>query len=248
MSIESEEELAGLKKCGWVVAMAIREMAKHVRPGITTGELDAIGAEFLRKHGARSAPIITYNFPAAACISVNDEAAHGIPGKRALNEGDLVNLDVSAELEGYVTDSGATYPVGRISPAREKLLKCTRAALDRAMSAAQAGKPINVIGQAVEAEARRCNFNIVRNLTGHGVGRHIHEDPREVLNYYDPRDRRKLTEGMVLTIEPFLSPRAEYVLESPNGWTLKTPDGSVTAQFEHTLVITKGKPVVVTRV
>lgn len=248
MSIESEEELAGLKKCGWVVAMAIREMAKHVRPGVTTGELDAIGAEFLRKHGARSAPIITYNFPAATCISVNDEAAHGIPGKRALNEGDLVNLDVSAELDGYVTDSGATFPVGRISPAKEKLLKCTRAALDRAMSAAQAGKPINVIGQAVEAEARRCNFNIVRNLTGHGVGRHIHEDPREVLNYYDPRDRRKLTEGMVLTIEPFLSPRAGYVLESPNGWTLKTPDGSVTAQFEHTIVITKGKPVVVTRV
>lgn len=247
MSIESESDLEGLKACGRVVAMALQEMAKHVRPGVTTAELDEIGAEFLRRHGAQSAPQLAYNFPAATCISVNDEAAHGIPGERVLQAGDLVNLDVSAELDGYVTDTGATFPVGLVSPGREKLCKCTRAALDKAIAVAQAGRPINVIGQAVEAEARHCNFNIVRNLAGHGVGRHIHEEPREVLNYYDARDRRKLTEGLVITIEPFLSPRARYVLDSPNGWTLKTPDGSVTAQYEHTIVITKGRPVVVTK-
>lgn len=248
MSIESEQDLAGLKRSGKVVALTLREMTRQVRPGITTGELNEIGEEYLRKQGARSAPILAYNFPAATCISVNDEAAHGIPGSRVLMQGDLVNIDVSAELDGYITDTGATIPVGLISPTKQRLCKCTQVALNKALASAQAGRYINVIGQAVQAEAKRCGFRIVENLAGHGLGRHIHEEPDGVLNYYNARDKRKLTEGLVIAIEPFLSTGANYVLEAGDGWTLKTPDGSVTAQYEHTVVITGGRPLILTAV
>lgn len=246
MSIGSEEELQGLKESGRIVALALQEMIKHLKPGITTLELDRIGEAYLNKHGARSAPRLTYNFPGGTCISINDEAAHGIPGNRVVQAGDLVNLDVSAELNGYVTDTGATVAVPPVSPVKDRLLKCTRTALNNAIAAAQAGRPMNVIGQAVEAEARRGKFSIIANLAGHGVGRSIHEAPSEVLNYYDPRDRRKLKEGMVITIEPFLSTGATHVFEGSDGWTLRTPDGSLSCQYEHTIVITKGKPVIIT--
>jgi len=246
LSIGSERELQGLKESGRIVALALQEMIRHLKPGITTLELDWIGEAFLTRHGARSAPRLAYNFPGGTCISINNEAAHGIPGNRVVQAGDLVNLDVSADLNGFVTDTGATIAVPPVSPTKDKLLKCTRSALNKAIAAAQAGMPINVIGQAVEAEARRCNFSIIANLSGHGVGRRIHEEPSEVLNYYDPRDRRKLTEGLVITIEPFLSTGATYVLEDHDGWTLKTPDGSLSCQYEHTIVITKGKPVIIT--
>lgn len=248
MSTESEKDLDGLKRSGRIVALTLQEMARHIRPGITTGDLNKVGEDYLRKHGARSAPILAYNFPAATCISVNDEAAHGIPGNRVLAEGDLVNIDVSAELDGYITDTGSTFPVGAISPTKQRLCKCTQVALQKALASAQAGRFMNVIGSAVQEEAKRCGFRIIKNLAGHGVGRHIHEEPDGVLNYYNPRDKRKLTEGLVLAIEPFLSTGAEYVTEANDGWTLKTPDGTVTAQYEHTVVITKGKPIILTAV
>lgn len=246
MSIESEQDLEGLKRSGRVVALTVLEMARHLKPGITTKELDDIGAAFLKKHGARSAPIMAYNFPGWTCISVNDEAAHGIPGDRVIQAGDLVNIDVSAELDGYVTDTGSTFAVPPVSPGKQKLMTCTKQALQNALSVARAGQSINAIGGAVEAQAKKCGFKVIRNLTGHGVGRHIHEEPRNVLNYYDNRDRRKLKEGMVLTIEPFLSTGAEAVITMRDGWTLKTPDGSLLAQYEHTIVITKGKPIIIT--
>jgi methionyl aminopeptidase len=248
MSIESEEDLIGLKKCGRVVGLTLREMSRHVKPGITTGDLDRIGEEFLIKHGARSAPKLTYNFPGATCISINDEAAHGIPGNRVIQPGDLVNIDVSAELDGYITDTGATFAVTPVSPTKQKLMDCTKAALSNAIAAARSGQSINVIGQAVEAQARRCGFTIIKNLAGHGVGRGLHEQPSMVLNYSSAREKRKLTEGLVLTIEPFLSTGADFVAEAKDGWTLKTPDGSLLAQYEHTIIITKGRPVVVTLV
>ncbi|HYP41617.1 MAG TPA: type I methionyl aminopeptidase [Chloroflexia bacterium] len=248
MSIESEEDVVGLKRCGRVVGLTLREMSRHVRPGITTGELDTIGQEFLRRHGARSAPQLAYNFPGATCISVNDEAAHGVPGNRVIQPGDLVNIDVSAELDGYVTDTGATIAVPPVSPTKQKLMDCTKAALNNAIAAARSGSSLSVIGQAVEAQARRCGFTIIQNLAGHGLGRHIHEQPNMVLNYYSGLEKRKLTEGLVLAIEPFLSTGADFVLEAKDGWTLKTPDGSLAAQYEHTVIITKGRPVVVTLV
>jgi methionyl aminopeptidase len=223
-------------------------MARHVRPGITTGDLDRIGEEFLLKHGARSAPKLTYNFPGATCISINDEAAHGIPGSRVIQPGDLVNIDVSAELDGYITDTGATFAVPPISPTKQKLMDCTKAALNNAIAAARSGQSVNVIGQAVEMQAKRCGFTIIKNLAGHGVGRGLHEQPSMVLNYSSAQEKRKLREGLVLTIEPFLSTGADFVMEAKDGWTLKTPDGSLLAQYEHTIIITKGRPVVVTLV
>jgi methionyl aminopeptidase len=189
---------------------------------------------------------LAYRFPGWTCISVNDEAAHGVPSlTRHLNEGDLVNIDVSAELDGYWADTGASAPVGTVSAERTRLLETTRSAQREAMSAARAGRPLRMIGRAVERRARRAGFSVVEDLCGHGVGRHIHEAP-SVPGVEDRRDRTVLWEGLVIAIEPFLSTGATSVIEAADGWTLRTPDGSVTAQFEHTVVITHGEPLVLT--
>ncbi len=246
MTVENEVDLEGLKRIGRIVAQALREMKKNVRPGITTAELDEIGANFLEKHGARSAPVLAYNFPGSTCISVNDEAAHGIPGARALQPGDLVNLDVSAELDGYYADTAAMAVVPPVSPLKARLVRCTRRALDQAIGVARAGQLISAIGRTVENEARKCGFTTLHDLGGHGVGRGIHEEPHAIPNYYSPFERRRLTEGQVITIEPFLTTGANHVVTQFDGWTLKTADGGLSAQFEHTLVITRGRPLVVT--
>ncbi len=247
MTVDSPEDLAALKKIGQIVALTLQTMKENLRPGITTAELDEIGRAYLESHGARSAPTLVYNFPGATCISLNEEAAHGIPGDRVIQDGDLVNIDVSAELDGYFADMGATYPLPPVTPQVHKLLRCTRRALDKSIAVAQAGRMLNEIGRVVEEEAKKCGFNTLRNLTGHGVGRHIHEPPQSILNYYEPRDRRRLEDGMVITLEPFLSTGAAFAVEAEDGWTLKTADGSLTAQFEHTLVVTKGQPVIITQ-
>jgi methionyl aminopeptidase len=247
MSIKSQKDLLALMKIGQIVGQTLRYMQDQLRAGMTTEELDAFGADFLEKHGAQSAPRLMYKFPGTTCISINDEAAHGIPGKRVIQPGDLVNIDVSAELDGYFADTGASIPVLPIAPLAERLCKSTRAALNRAIDAARAGQPINVIGKAVEVEAKRGNFKIVRDLGGHGVGRSLHEAPRNVLNYYDPGMTTRLTEGMVLTIEPFLSTHATRTTQDDDGWTLRTPN-SLVAQFEHTLVITRKKPLLITAI
>ena len=247
MSINDEHDIEGLKRVGAVVAAARDAMGAHVAAGVTTAELDAIGKEHLDRHGARSAPQLAYGFPGVTCISVNDELAHGIPSReRVLCEGDLVNIDVSAELDGYWADSGASFAVGKVSARESALLETTRLALEDAMSQARAGEPLRIIGRAVERRARRCGFKVVRNLAGHGVGRYIHEEP-QVLNTYRAQDRTLLTEGLVITIEPFLSTSATIAVEGDDGWTLCSNDGSRGAQFEHTLIITRGEPIVVTR-
>lgn len=246
MSVNTPEELEALRRVGRVVASTMRAMARRLRPGMTTAELDEIGRAELERHGARSAPIATYAFPGATCISVTPEAAHGIPGPREIRAGDLVNIDVSAELDGFVADTGASFPVPPVSPAVQALCDATRRALDRALSVVKADAPLNRIGQAVQAEAERSGYTVVRNLCGHGVGRGLHEPPREVANYYDPSDRRLLTDGLVLTIEPFLSTGTDFVVEQDNGWTLTMPDGSLVAQYEHTVVVTPAGPIVLT--
>jgi methionyl aminopeptidase len=246
MSVNDESDIEGLMRVGAAVAAARDAMAAHVAAGVTTAELDAIGKEHLDRHGARSAPQLAYGFPGVTCISVNDQLAHGIPSReRVLREGDLVNIDVSAELDGYWADSGASFPVGKVSAESAALLRATRLALEDGMSQARAGEPLRNIGRAVERRAKRCGFRVVRNLAGHGVGRHIHEEP-QVLNTYDPRDRTILPEGLVITIEPFLTTGATRAIEDNDGWTLRSPDGSRGAQFEHTLIITRGQPIVVT--
>jgi len=246
MSIDGQHDVEGLKRAGSAVAEARDTMAQQVRPGVTTRELDAIGREVLRRHGARSAPQLAYDFPGTTCISVNDELAHGIPSQRMLRAGDLVNIDVSAELDGYWADSGASYAVGDVGPRLRNLLFTTRQALTDAMSEVRAGAPIRNIGRAVERRAKRAGFRVVRDLCGHGVGRNIHEAPN-VPNTFDRRNDDVLHEGLVITIEPFLTTGATSIFEDDDGWTLRTPDGSVGAQFEHTMIVTRGEPIVVTR-
>jgi methionyl aminopeptidase len=247
MSIDGPDDLAGLRRIGTVVARARDAMLAEVRPGISTAELDEVGRDVLKAHGARSAPQLAYGFPGWTCISVNADLAHGIPSRdKLLHAGDLVNVDVSAELDGYWADTGASAPVGSVAPRLRQLLWATHTAQAEAMREARAGQPLSAIGAAVERRARRHRLHVVRNLGGHGVGRHIHEAPH-VSNVFDRHDKTLLWEGLVLTIEPFLTTRATHVLQSDDGWTLRTPDGSVGAQFEHTFVVTRGAPIVLTQ-
>jgi methionyl aminopeptidase len=247
MTVETEKDMIGLLRIGQIVGMTLQHMKATVRPGMTTAELDAIGAEYLRKEGAHSAPIITYKFPGYTCISLNDEAAHGIPGSRIIQVGDLLNIDVSAELDGYFADTGATVPMLPVSPIKQKLADCAQNALQKGIGAARAGRAVNEIGRAMENVVRGCGFRIIRDLPGHGVGRKLHEAP-SVPGFYSRRANEKLTEGMVITIEPFVSTRASRIFTEDNGWTLKTTDGSPAAQYEHTVIITRGEPVLVTAV
>jgi methionyl aminopeptidase len=246
MSIEGPDDLAGLHRVGAVVAQARDAMLAEVRAGISTAELDEVGRDVLRGHGARSAPQLAYDFPGWTCISVNDAIAHGIPSRsQRLCAGDLVNIDVSAELDGYWADTGASAPVGHVAARLRQLLWVTRQAQAEAMAQARAGQRLNAIGSVVERRAKQHRFRVVRSLGGHGVGRHIHEPPH-VSNVYERHDKTVLWEGLVLTIEPFLTTHASDVVEDDDGWTLRTPDGSVGAQFEHTFVVTRGAPLVLT--
>jgi len=220
-------------------------MQAQVKAGMTTAELDDIGGRYLIKNGARSAPYLTYGFPGATCISLNNEAAHGIPGERVIRRGDLVNIDVSAELEGYFADASTTVLIPPVELLKQKLCDCTRTARRKAIASARAGQPLNIIGKTIEATARQCGYQVIRDLPGHGVGRRLHENPT-VPGFYLRTANQRLTEGLVITVEPFLSTRASHVVESGNGWTLETADGSLAAQYEHTIVITRNHPLVIT--
>jgi methionyl aminopeptidase len=245
MTIDSQEELDALIRAGRVVAEARNAMVEAVAPGTTTGELDAVGRDVFRQHGARSAPRVTYRFPGSTCISVNDEAAHGIPSlKRQLREGDLANLDVSAELDGYFSDTGISVAVGEITAIARRLLEATELAQREAMDAAQPGSRLRDLGRAVEKRARRQGFRVIRNLNGHGIGRGLHEEP--TVPSIDDGQRMILREGLVLAIEPFLSVSSDHVIDDEDGWTLRTSDGSLVAQFEHSIVVTRDGPLVLT--
>ena len=246
MTIESQQDVIALQRVGRVVSVVLQRMLDAIEPGMTTAERDARGERWLAEHGAQSAPRLSYGFPGATCISVNEEAAHGIPGPRVIRQGDLVNVDVSAELGGYFADTGGTRVVPPTTPVKTRLCHATRSALDNAMRQARAGAPINAIGRAIQETARGYGLRIIRNLASHGVGRALHEAPTEIPGYFDPADRRVLTEGMVITIEPFLSTRSTWVEETGDGWTLAAPAGNLSAQYEHTMIITRGEPIVVT--
>lgn len=246
MSIENENDLIALQKIGKIVAQCLQYMGSRLEPGITTFELDQLGQAFLEKHGARSAPKLVYNFPGTTCISVNEEAAHGIPGPKKLAAGDLVNIDVSAELGGFFADTGGSFIIPPESTVKTNLCLATKRALEMAMRAATAGQPLNAIGKAIEKEALRNNLTVIENLGSHGVGRALHEEPDFIPGYYDPKDKRVLKENQVITIEPFLSTGAREVFETGDGWTLATSKRYLTAQYEHTMVITKGKPLILT--
>ncbi len=246
MIVQSEEDIKHLKAIGHICAMTLQTMMERARPGMTTLELDNIGMEFLKKAGAQSAPMAMYHFPGATCISVSPVIAHGIPNERVLQEGDLVNIDVSAEMNGYYGDTGASMVIARQVPEYEKLLAAARSALEKALQVAVAGNPLNLIGQTIQQEAQRNGYGVIFDLTGHGIGHKLHEAPAEVFNYNKPKDRRILEEGLVLAIEPFLTTGKGHVFEERDGWSLRTIDRTIAAQFEHTVIITKNEPIILT--
>ncbi|MFC6651466.1 type I methionyl aminopeptidase [Paenibacillus rhizoplanae] len=246
MTSETLQDMQGLKAAGKVVGYTIAEMKKSVVPGMTTAELDEVGAKILNHFGAKSAPKVTYNFPGTTCISVNEEVAHGIPGPRVIQAGDLINIDVSAELNGYFGDAGVSF---QLPPYNEKLIHLCRSTEETMMSVInhlRAGMKVNEIGRVMESEARKRGYKVVRNLCSHGIGKALHEKPFEILPFYNPRVTTVLKEGQVITIEPFLSTGTDFVEQQPDGWTLSVADNSRVAQFEHTIVVTKGKPIILT--
>lgn len=246
MTADSQNDIDSLKAIGRICAETLRKMMIAARAGITTRELDEIGRSLLQAEGARSAPEVMYHFPGATCISVSPVIAHGIPDGHVLREGELIHIDVSAELDGYYADTGASIVVSKRERNLEKLLEATKATLSKALHAAKAGNPLNGIGRTVHNEARRRGFNVIYNLTGHGIGRRLHESPQEILNFYNPADRRILNEGLVLAIEPFLTTGIGRVIEGKDGWAMLTMDQAVAAQFEHTIIVTKNEPIILT--
>ena len=246
MSIESPADLDGMSRAGRVVAEVLKAMELAVGPGMTTQELDDIGAAALRRNGARSAPRMLYGCPSHNLISVNDQIVHGLPGRRTLRPGDVVKLDVTAEVDGYIADAATTVVLPGGDGSGERLRACAVAAFDAGCAEATAGRPVSGIGRAVEREVKSRGFSVLRELTGHGVGRHIHEAPT-VANYFDPFQRDTLTDGLVLTIEPIVSERQTNAVPDADGWTLRTRNGCLAAHYEHTIIITAGAPLIVTR-
>ncbi|MEW4286151.1 type I methionyl aminopeptidase [Priestia koreensis] len=246
MTVGGKEDIEGLKEIGRIVALTINEMKKKIRVGMTTRELDEIGGNFLRNHGATSAPKITYNFPGNTCISINNEVAHGLPGNRKIKEGDLINIDVSAELNGYFADSGQSFQIPLYTSSVTRLCEYTHATMMKVISSLKHGVKLNEVGRIIQNEARKGGYKVISNLCSHGIGRALHETPESILPIYDKHDKRVLKEGMVITIEPFLSTGAEYTIEGLDGWTLYTPNNSLCAQYEHTIIITKDQPIITT--
>jgi methionyl aminopeptidase len=236
MSINGPEELVGMRAAGAIVCLMLRAMTSAVRVGITTGELDEVGGDVMMQHGARSAPALVYKFPGVNCISVNEEAVHGIPGKRALRSGDLVKLDVTIEKDGFMADAAVTVPVGEVTEERQRLMECAERAFAKAMLVARASFRVSDIGRAVEREVRRSGFSVIRDLGGHGIGRTIHEAPR-VPNFADPEANQVLTEGLVITVEPIIAAGSGRAFVAADQWTMITADHRPSAHYEHTLVI-----------
>ncbi len=246
MSIETEDELEGLRRAGHVVAVVLRELRRRVQAGVSTAELDRVAGRVFARHGARSAPMLVYGAPCEVFISVNDEAVHGVPGPRRLRRGDLVKLDVTAELDGFYADACVSVAVPPATPRVRRLMSAADAALARGMAAAVAGAPVRAISEAVAREAATRGVSVLHELGGHGIGRTIHEPP-SVPNVPDPSDPARLHSGLVITIEPILGASSGTAVRAgADGWTLRTADGALAAHVEHTIVVTPGRPLVLT--
>jgi len=249
MTISSDDELGRLKEIGRIVANTLVAMGAAIEPGITTGELDEFGRALLEKAGATPAPELCYGFPGATCISVNEEIAHGIPGNRRIDAGDLVNIDVSAQKNGIFADTGASFAVPPVSKAIERLCRDGRRAMWTGIRQVCANKPLSDIGTAIGAFARRNRYTLVRNLASHGVGHSLHEEPTEIATWPVQSERRIMKEGLVFTVEPFLSLGAKAAQdggETGDAWTLYSSPRAPTVQYEHTIVATRNGPLVVT--
>lgn len=247
MSISTQNELAGMQKVSEAVSVTLKKMREYARPGMTTKEIDEYGGAILKEYGARSAPKLSYGFPGWTCISVNNEIAHGIPSpKTILKEGDLVNIDVSAELDGYWSDNGGSFVLGQDIHQHQALVEASKNILYKAIQQIKGGVRIAEIGGLIEAEAKKSGFRVIKNLTGHGIGKKLHEEPREIPNYYDHLNRQRFKKNSVVAIETFISTRASQAYDKGDGWTLTTRDGSFVAQHEHTIIVTDHTPVILT--
>jgi len=245
MTIESTRDLEGMRAIGKLVAQTLREMRAAIEPGMTTEQLDDVGARFLRKHGARSAPQLTYDFPGFNCISVNDEVVHGVPGARVLRAGDVVKIDVTAELDGYMADAAITVVIPPVTAAARNLIESAQAAFECAMKVATTGARISELGRAVEAEVNRRGHVVIHEMCGHGVGRALHEQP-SVPNFFSPFTPGRLAEGLVIAVEPIICETPSPVFEDDDGWTIRTATGCLAAHYEHTIVMHNGRPELLT--
>lgn len=246
MTVGSQKDIDGLKEIGKIVALTINEMKRQTRVGMTTKDLDHIGEMILTSRGAVSAPKSTKNFPGNTCISINHEVAHGIPSNRIIQPGDLINIDVSAELGGYFADAGHSFQLTPYDSSLTRLCRYTHLTMMKVISSLKHGVKLNEVGRIIQAEAAKGGYRVVQNLCSHGVGRSLHESPTEILPVYNKHDKRVLREGMVITIEPFLSTGADYVVEQSDGWTLCLPGSGFVAQHEHSIIITKNQPIILT--
>ncbi|AXY76161.1 type I methionyl aminopeptidase [Paraflavitalea soli] len=247
MSITNKSELLGMQKASEAVAHTLKEMRTYARPGMSTKELDQYGAAILTRLGAKSAPYLTYGFPGHTCISVDNEFCHGIPShSRILQEGDLINIDVSAELNGFWADNGGSFVLGNDIHQHQKLVDASKEILQKAINHIRGGVKIADIGNLMETEAKKKGFKVIKNLGGHGIGRGLHEEPSDLLNYSNRFDRRRFKKDSVVAIETFITTTSTYATELGDGWTMVGNKGGYMAQHEHTIVVTDGKPMILT--
>lgn len=247
MSINSELELIGMQKISEVVGTTLKLMRDYAKVGMTTKELDDYGGDILKRYGAKSAPYETYKFPGYSCISVNKEVAHGIPSdKKILKEGDLINIDVSAELNGFWSDNGGSFVLGKDINNHQPLVDASKHILHKAINHIKAGVKISDIGYLIEAEAIKSGFKVIENLAGHGVGRSLHEAPKNILNYGDSSNKERFKKNTTVAIETFISTKSSIAKELKDGWTLVGNKGGYVTQHEHTILVTDDSPVILT--
>ncbi len=246
ITLKSEKELAYMRDAGRVVAGAHRELAKAVKPGVTTAELDRLAEEFIIAQGARPAFKGLYGFPATICVSPNEQVVHGIPGLRVLENGDIISIDIGSEINGYFGDSAVTLPVGEISSEAARLLAVTESSLFKGIEEARDGNRLSDISHAIQKHVEAHGFSVVRDYVGHGIGSNMHEEP-QVPNFGRPGRGPRLKAGMTLAIEPMVNMGTHEVTTLLDNWTVVTRDRKLSAHFEHTIAITDKEPEILTR-
>ncbi len=248
MSIQTEAEFKGIQKVNELVGRTLRQMIGYVEIGMTTKEIDAYGAELMRWYGLESAPAKDYNFPGYTCISINHEICHGIPSaNKRIKDGDLINIDVSAVLNGFYGDNGCSFVIGEDVNNLKSLTAASKEILEIAINKIKHGVRINEVGGTINREAKRRGYRVIKNLCGHGIGRSLHEPPHSIANFKDWTNRDRFKRNMVIALETFISTKATYAYQSEDQWTMVTRDDGFVAQHEHTLMVTDDDPIVLTR-
>jgi methionyl aminopeptidase len=247
ITLKSAREISHMREAGRIVAMALQELGKRVAPGVTTGELNQFADEFLRRAGAEPAFLGYQGFPASICASVNEEVVHGIPGLRKLENGDIISIDIGSVYNGYYGDASMTFPVGEISAEAARLLQVTRQSLYRGIEQAISGSRIGDISATIQQFVEAHGYQVVRDYVGHGIGTRMHEEP-QVPNFGKAGMGPRLQPGMTIAIEPMVNVGTHEVMVMPNRWTAVTRDHSLSAHFEHTVLITGGQPEILTQI